>query len=170
MRDAFEIALTRLYRERFAGLRRYLERSLDDPQHATDIAQEAFIRLFERGSMPTEPAAWLVTVANNLVRDDVRRRGRRLRLLEATGPVAMGEPTPGVEARFERDERRAQVRRALARLAPRDRDALLLRHSGFSYREIATALSIAETSVGTTLARAGAAFRAAWEEGNDSES
>jgi DNA-directed RNA polymerase specialized sigma24 family protein len=41
---------------------------------------------------------------------------------------------------------------------------LLLRHGGYSYREIAAALGLAETSVGTTLVRASHAFRAAYQE------
>jgi DNA-directed RNA polymerase specialized sigma24 family protein len=47
----------------------------------------------------------------------------------------------------------------------RDQQLLLLRHEGYSYREIGTALDIAETSVGTLLMRASAAFAASFEEG-----
>ena len=36
----------------------------------------------------------------------------------------------------------------------RDRELLLMRYSGFSYREIADAVDVAATSVGTLLARA----------------
>jgi len=56
------------------------------------------------------------------------------------------------------------VRAALDRLTPRDRQALLLRHAGYSYREIAAALHLAEGSVGTMLVRAGQVFRAAFKE------
>lgn len=161
----FATVLARLYHERFASLFRYLDRRTGDAQLAADTAQEAFVRLFQRGAMPEEPAAWLVTVAHNLLRDDRRRTGRRLRLLEA-GPVDVPGPTavsdPAAEA--DAEERRHQVRAALSRLAARDRDALLLRHSGYSYREIAVALQLTETSVGTILLRAGAGFRRAYEE------
>ncbi len=165
MTDAFDTELSQLYLEEFPRLQRYLDRRLGDPQLATDIAQESFVRLLDRGTMPDAPGAWLVTVATNLLRDSARRTGRRLRLLQAAGePVAAGTPAPGVEARLDSEERRRAVREALGRLADRDRDALLLRHSGFSYREIGLSLGIAEASVGTILLRAGAAFRAAWEE------
>ena len=59
---------------------------------------------------------------------------------------------------------KARVRRSLGRLPLRDRQMLLLRHEGFSYREIATALGIAETSVGTMLIRATQAFRVEFAE------
>ena len=51
------------------------------------------------------------------------------------------------------------VRETLEALEPRDRVALLLRHSGFSYAEIADATGLAPSSVGTTLARAQRRFR-----------
>jgi RNA polymerase sigma factor (sigma-70 family) len=165
LRSDFETALTRLYEKQFPALYRYLDRTLGDGQLATDIAQEAFIRLFDRGSMPDEPVAWLITVVNNLVRDDYRRTGRRLRLLESAGyNVGHSSSTPDASSRLDQQERREQVRDALTHLSPRDRQALLLRHSGYSYREVAVALGITETSVGTILLRAGALFREVYEE------
>jgi DNA-directed RNA polymerase specialized sigma24 family protein len=58
------------------------------------------------------------------------------------------------------------VREALDGLTLRDRQMLLLRHEGYSYREIAQALGVPETGVGTMLVRATAAFRAAFLEKN----
>ena len=55
------------------------------------------------------------------------------------------------------------MRRALDRVPERDRHLLLLRAEGYSYREIAAALQIQETSVGTLLARAKRAFRDNYE-------
>jgi RNA polymerase sigma-70 factor (ECF subfamily) len=163
--DSFGAALAQLYHERFRSLFRYLDRLSGDAQLAADVAQEAFFRLFQRGSMPDEPAAWLVTVASNLLRDDRRRVGRRLRLLEAaSGGVPAASPPVDPAAAADREERRALVRAALVRLGERDREALLLRHAGYSYREIAGALGLAEASVGTILLRAGALFRSAYEE------
>ena len=37
---------------------------------------------------------------------------------------------------------------------PRDREILLMRYSGFSYREIAEAVGVAASSIGTLLSRA----------------
>jgi RNA polymerase sigma-70 factor (ECF subfamily) len=59
---------------------------------------------------------------------------------------------------------REQVRACLAVLPERQATALLLRHTGHSYREIATALGVAEGSVGVLLARGERAFRRAHEE------
>jgi RNA polymerase sigma-70 factor (ECF subfamily) len=163
--DQFDAEFDRLFEQHFARLFRYLDRSLGDAQLAADLAQEAFVRLFDRGEMPDEPIAWLITVAANLLRDDKRRTTRRLRLLaRAPDDVPHATAPPDPAAAIDQAERRDQVRAALARLAPRDRDALLLRHSGYSYREIALALGITETGVGTVLLRAGASFRKAYQE------
>jgi RNA polymerase sigma factor (sigma-70 family) len=62
------------------------------------------------------------------------------------------------------EERETAVRRALTTLSIRDQRLLILRHEGFSYREIAEALDIALSSVGTLLARATAALSKAYRE------
>jgi RNA polymerase sigma factor (sigma-70 family) len=166
--SAFEDAFRACYAGRFAPLFTYLDRLTGDPDLAADVAQEAFVRLHRRGEMPDQPVGWLVAVANNLVRDEQRRVTRQLRLLtEHPSRAPSGVPAGDPSADLERAERIGAVRAALARLTLRDRQALLLRHGGYSYREIAAALGLAETSVGTTLVRAGHAFRAAFEEMHD---
>ncbi|HUF76234.1 MAG TPA: sigma-70 family RNA polymerase sigma factor, partial [Longimicrobiales bacterium] len=68
-------------------------------------------------------------------------------------PVVPSEPE-SPERSLERREAQARAREALDGLAPRDREILLMRYSGFSYKEIAEAIEVAATSVGTLLARA----------------
>ncbi|HKT58682.1 MAG TPA: sigma-70 family RNA polymerase sigma factor [Gemmatimonadales bacterium] len=165
---SFEEAFRVCYAARFAPLFSYVDRLTGDPDLAADVAQEAFVRLHRRGEMPDQPAGWLVAVANNLVRDERRRVTRQLRLLtEEPTRAPAGAPPGDPSVDLERAERITAVRAALDRLNLRDRQALLLRHGGYSYREIAAALGLAETSVGTTLVRASQAFRAAFQEMHD---
>jgi RNA polymerase sigma-70 factor (ECF subfamily) len=56
-------------------------------------------------------------------------------------------------------EERNGVRAALARLPRTQAVALVLRHSGLSYAEVAAALDLSPGSVGTTLRRAESALR-----------
>ena len=161
----FEEEFRTCYRERFARLFTYVDRLTGDAEAASDIAQEAFVRLHQRGSMPDQPAGWLVAVANNLVRDERRRATRQLRILTGNPEQAQlgartGDPVQDVE----RAETVRAVRAALQSLTLRDRQALLLRHAGYSYNEIATALRLSKGGVGTTLVRAGQRFRAAYKE------
>ena len=67
---------------------------------------------------------------------------------------------------MEREDGIRRVRAALERLAPRDREVLLLRQEGFSYKEIAQVVNVAPTSVGTLLARALDRFVSVYEEEN----
>jgi DNA-directed RNA polymerase specialized sigma24 family protein len=52
-------------------------------------------------------------------------------------------------------------------MADREQSLLLLHAEGYSYREIAVALDLNESSVGTLLARARTAFRTAYQQAGD---
>ncbi len=144
--------VARLFAEHHADLFRYLSRLTGDPDLAADVAQESFVRLLDRQLGEDEARLWLFTVATNLVRDGARKAARRQRILSAT-PVAP-TPLPRPDEVAERTLEVEGVRAALERLAPRDREILLMREEGFSYAEIARAAGVAPGSVGTLLARA----------------
>ena len=157
-----------LYDAHFPRLFRYLDRLSGDPALAADLAQDAFVRLYRRGSPPDDPAAWLITVATNLLRNAGSTRARRKRLLSVTraeGAVADPPAAPG-EA-LEADEARRRVRAVLDKLPERERRLLLLKAEGYRYHEMAAALDLNPASVGVLLARAKQAFRAAYEESDD---
>ena len=149
----------------FASLFRYLDRLSGDPALAADIAQETLLRLYQRGSMPDDLRAWLAAVAHNLLRNE-RRQGKRRQWLLAARPAAavLADPVPLPDAALEAVECRDRVRAALDSLTLRDRQLLLLRYEGYSYRELARVLDLTETSIGTLLARAKEAFRRALED------
>jgi RNA polymerase sigma-70 factor (ECF subfamily) len=162
-REPFEDAFDALFADRSAPLYRYLSRLSGDSALAEDIVQECFVKLYQRGTMPEDPAAWLVTVAHNALRDDQRRGARRGRLLvERSTELPTDDSPPLADAAALAAERVGAVRRALALLPPRDRQLLLLRHEGYSYREIADVLSLSPGGIGTMLARATDAFRKAY--------
>ena len=81
-------------------------------------------------------------------------------------PVApAGAEAPDLS--LERQETRERVRSALDTLAERDREMLLMRYSGFSYREIADVIGLAATSIGTLLSRAEKRFERAMTEAGE---
>lgn len=164
-RQPFDGAFHELFVERGASLYRYVNGVSGDPALAEDIVQECFVKLYRRGTMPDDPRAWLVTVANNLLRDNHRRVARRRRLAlkwRADLPVS-GAARPADDATLAA-ELAGRVRRALDQLSLRDRQLLLMRHAGYRYREIADALDLTPSSVGTMLVRASDAFRKAYHE------
>ena len=161
MAPEFDALFSELFEREFSHLFRYLDRLSGEPDLAADLAQEAFIRLYQRGSMPERPIPWLVTVAMNLFRNVRTSQVRRARLLAGAGmemPVADPPVLPDRDA--ENDS--VRVRNALDALTERERELLLLRAEGYSYRDLAGALELHESSIGTLLARAKQAFRKAY--------
>lgn len=163
--ESFETAFGRLFEKDFARLYRYLDRLTGDPGLADDLAQESFVRLYRRGSLPEKPSSWLVSVARNLLRDERRGSARRWQLLELHGAAGdLDPPMASPESDVLASEAAAQVRRTLAAISLRDRQMLLLRQEGYSYREIAEAMELSPASIGTMLVRATEAFRKAFQE------
>ncbi len=160
----FQDRVVELFHAHFHRLVRYLDRLSGDPDLAADLAQEAFIRLHERGALPDRPEAWLITVAMNLFRNAKSTGARRRRILTpARAEAALGDPLPTPLQSVEAEDERARVRAALDRLPERDRHILLLRAEGYGYRELAEALYLREASIGTLLARAKRAFRLGYD-------
>ena len=156
-----------LFEAHSRNLHRYLDRLSGEPDLAADLVQEAFVRLYKRGSLPESPKAWLITVAMNLFRNARSTQTRRRRILTLVrGEWARSSP-PSPEAAAEREEVRQRVRSVVGRLPERERQLLLMRAEGYSYRDIAAALQLNEASVGTLLARARREFLAIYEGGSD---
>lgn len=164
-RELFDDAFHALFTERSAPLFRYVNGVSGDPALSEDIVQECFVKLHRRGAMPDDPRAWLVTVASNLLRDAHRRVLRRRRLTLAwSADLPLGGEAPPADDPTLAAERVHGVRQALDRLSLRDRQLLLMRHAEYRYREIAKALELTPSSVGTMLVRASEAFRKAYHE------
>ena len=132
-------------------------RVLGSRDQAEDVAQEVFLA-FSRSSVPAaEAGGWLSVAAAhtalNLLRSGRRRDAREV---ATAGDTAT---SPDVADTVITAEERHEVRRALARLPRKQAVALVLRHSGLSYAEVATALDMPPGSVGTTVRRAESALR-----------
>jgi len=156
-RDA-QALYVRWYRE----LLRTVHRLTRDPDHAEDVAQEALVRLIDAESTRVieNRRAWLYRVALNLVRDAARRRETARRLAPPPEEV---DPSSTPDEELERKETIREVRAALDRLSPRDRELLLMREAGFRYREIAEVIGVKPESVPTLAMRALRRFQAAYE-------
>lgn len=151
--DADSSGFDALYARLYPQLLRYLDRLVGEPDAAEDLAQEAFTRLLRRPELQGEDARlWVFTVATNLVRDGARGASRRQRLLAAGQLEMPRSPLPDDD--LERAEKIRSVRNALDLIPQRDRLMLLMREEGFRYSEIAHALDVSPSSVGTLIARA----------------
>ncbi|HET7622561.1 MAG TPA: sigma-70 family RNA polymerase sigma factor [Gemmatimonadaceae bacterium] len=145
----------------------YLRARLGDQDHAEDIAQEAFVRLLD--NTPRDAVGWLFAVASNLAIDHQRLANGRARHLTLIKVARDGSADPGPEQQLLREEAISRVRAALAELPDRDRELLMLRHGGWAYRDIARALGLAPSSVGSLLTRAERRFASTFQELNNDE-
>jgi RNA polymerase sigma factor (sigma-70 family) len=139
-----------------------LRRMLGDSGRAEEIANEAFLKLHNTVLPPSARAnvpGWLYRTAMNLGIDDLRARTRHTRVAqEASKAVsASSQPETGLQALL-RAETQQRVRLALSKIKPEWAQILLLRASGYSYKEIASHLDLSSASVGTLLIRAEAGF------------
>src|SRR5271155_5252806 len=138
-----------------ADVHAYAISLLGDRAAAEDATALAFERLYRSRSRLDHrrgtPRAWLFSIARNAALDELRQRRRRSR-------YDLGEDPPDdrVSADALEDvERRATVGEALASLPLRERELVLLKfHGQLSNGELARALGISESNVGTRLHRA----------------
>jgi len=143
-----------------------LFRLVGDRAEAEDLALETFWKLWERPPAGHDNViGWLCRVAANLGYNALRAAKRRIKYEEEAGRDALeinALPDPAYEAE-QRAERR-RVRDTLKRMNARDAQLLILRHSGFAYKEIASALNVSPNSIGTLLVRAEAEFERLFQE------
>jgi RNA polymerase sigma-70 factor, ECF subfamily len=147
-----------LFRDHYPRVVGLLARLTGDPGQAEEIASDVFSKLARRSILLAgreDVAAWVYRVATNAGLDAVRANARRRKKEEAATRERLRNCSEdGALDSLLREERGARVRALLAAMKPRDAEILLLRSSGMAYREIAQALGVQPSSVGTILARA----------------
>ena len=127
-----------------------------DKDEAEDLALETFWQLYQHPPSKRENLnGWLYRVALNRGFNALRSQKRRRHYEQQAGKLALEVDPPADPAdEIEHSERRRAVREVLTQMKPRAAQMLVLRHSGLSYAEIATAVKVRPTSVGKLLARA----------------
>jgi RNA polymerase sigma factor (sigma-70 family) len=164
--EASPVDFEAAFNQHWASLCRMLHQLTGDPAEAEDLALEAMVQLHRRPPAdPSNLSGWLYRVGTNLGLNALRARKRRQRYeseandldIQATNP---GDPATSIEQRMQQE----RVRAALQAIKPRSAQILLLRYSGLSYTEIASAFEFAPGSIGTLLRRAELEFEKAYEE------
>ena len=147
--------LVRRYRDRVYGMALHL---LGDRDLAEDLAQEAFLRAFQRLAMfdPNKGSfsTWLMTLTTRLCLNALKKRTSEQQWIseQADETVELFETSDDLtpEEEWWAMERRAFVRQLLSTLPPMQRAVLLLRYGEeMSIHEIAQTLQV---SVGTVKA------------------
>lgn len=126
-----------LIRRYQSDVRNWLRHLTGEPSRADDLAQETFIRAWERLHTISDGKrfkAWVMKIAYNMFLQSRRRQGREARLADALGReqlAAESHVTPS------RDAGVADLPRMLAALTEDERAAMVLCYAyGMSHREI----------------------------------
>ena len=133
---------------------RYAYALTRDTALAEDASQEVFLRLHRQKVAAGMLRAWLLRVTANVARNLLRTRRRAVLRDQAFAVDALHRQStrlPDEELGRQSEIREAQ--KALGKLEEPQRSCLLLRHEGLSYKEIAAALGLKESHVGSLIAR-----------------
>jgi RNA polymerase sigma factor (sigma-70 family) len=157
-----------LFHDYAPAIFRFCRRAMPTREDAEDATMEIFMKL--KGKLgqydPTRSfTAWLYKVAANHCWDMLRRR--RVRQDKETDDlenVPLEHPDPSQLEVLIEQRTSEEVRKALAKLGPRARMALVMRYySDMSYDEIADELGVRRAFVGVVLLRARHELRQALE-------
>jgi RNA polymerase sigma-70 factor (ECF subfamily) len=150
---------------------RYVSFSINDADLAQSITQDCFLKAYKgRASFRGDCAVgtWLISIANNLIRDQVRlKKFQFWRKAQATAldVTEMASFLPSHETSAEKklllQERAEQVKTALEKLSVNQRRVFLLRFfEGMNLEEIAETTGMPVNTVKTHLHRGITAIRA----------
>ena len=150
-----EAAVTALYEAHALGMIRLAHIMLGDRQSAEDVVQEAFCGLYRRWSHLADPGSavhYMRSAVLNHCRSVLRRR---ITSLAPRGVTSHPESVRSAEAAVLTREERDEIMRAVRRLPPRQREALVLRfYLDLSAEETATTMGISPSSVRSATHRA----------------
>ncbi len=150
--------LDEVFRQNYRLVVGVAARVLGSRDEAEDVAQEVFLA-FGRTSVPAGQARGWLSLAAAHTALNARRSGRRRASREVVAAGVHDAVGGDVADAVVTLEERSRVRAALASLPRKQAVALVLRHSGLSYNEVAAALDMSAGSVGTTVRRAESALR-----------
>ena len=159
-------ALYRQHRPRIYGV---LARLLGDQDEAEDVTQQVFLKLYhaQPHQLPDDQhklTGWLYRVALNEGYNSLRSKKRRSGWTEKLNRLWVGHRSAPDSAQIvEQQDQQRQVRAILNTMKPREANLLLLRHAGLSYKELAAALDIPDSSVGSLLTQARRKFARKYE-------
>jgi RNA polymerase sigma-70 factor, ECF subfamily len=150
-----------VFLEQYARIVGILVRLLGDRSHAEEVANDAFWRLYRQPALQIDGnvGGWVYRTATNLGIDALRAANRRHQHEATAGRLAEESTAAGPLDGLLREEKCWRVRAVLTAIKPAQAQLLILRTSGLSYKELAEALDVKVSGMGTMLNRAEAEFR-----------
>jgi RNA polymerase sigma factor (sigma-70 family) len=155
-------SVERLYAAHHSEIYAYLARMLRDDELAADLTQETFVkayRAYDTLEDVNRARAWLYQIAGRTALDELRRR-KIVRFVPWTGE-SRGEAS-SAEDQVLRARLSADLERALMRIPPRQRQALLLAElHDLTGLELADAMGVSHVAARALLTRGRESLRQA---------
>lgn len=153
-------SFSELIRRYQSDVRNWLRHLTGDPSSADDLAQETFIRAWERLHTISDGKrfkAWVMKIAYNMFLQSRRRQGREARLADALGREHLAAES---HVARNHDGGVADLPRMLAALSEEERIAMVLCYAyGMSHREIAELIDSPLGTVKSHIRRGAARVR-----------
>jgi RNA polymerase sigma-70 factor, ECF subfamily len=151
---------TELFQQHSTLVLAICRRLLADPAEAEDAMQQTFLHAYRSllaGGEPRQPAAWLASIARNECLNRIRARTREP-VADELSNGATGSPD-ALNAAIASEDLRA-LGHTIKRLPAHQREALLLHEfCGLRYDEVAAAIGVSESAIGSLLFRARSRLR-----------
>lgn len=163
------IQFAELYEEHARAVLRYCRLRIADPHEAEDAAALIFTRAFSAWPPADldKARAWLFTIAHNVVANHYRQQAARGYHRPLDAALELRDPAATPLQQTLEQERRAELRAAIARLSDDQRDVVELRLAGLTGPEIATSLGKSHAAVKMLQLRAVQKLRALLTHPND---
>jgi RNA polymerase sigma-70 factor, ECF subfamily len=159
-----------LFAKHHSEIYAYLVRMLRDPELASDLTQDAFVKAYKNYDTlqkDENARAWLYQIAHRVALDELRRR-KIIRMVPWTGEARGAAPSA---ERIALDLRLSgPLERALAQIPERQRAALLLAElHDLTGLELAAAMGVSHVAARAILTRARESLRRALAAEKDAE-
>jgi RNA polymerase sigma factor (sigma-70 family) len=151
-----------VFLEHYGRIVGVLQRLLGERTRAEELTNDVFLKLYRTpgvGEADGRVGGWLYRTATNLGIDALRASARRRKYEDAAARSQGGGAAASPLDDVVRAEQRRRVREVLAAIKPAQAQVLILRASGFSYKELGDVLELKPGGIGTMLSRAQAEFR-----------
>ncbi|MEX0137264.1 RNA polymerase sigma factor SigX [Bacillus nitratireducens] len=164
-RNVPDITFEELFKQHYVYVVKQILWIIKEQTIAEELAQEVFLQLYRTDWEEVENLrGWLIKsstyVAYNYIRSEKRHQAR----VDKEIQYQEIQNDSSLDDQWIRKEEITKVQIVLRKMKEQDRTILLMKFSGFQYKEIAQVLQIDVSSIGTLLVRAKLKFRKIYEQ------
>ncbi|MES9664015.1 RNA polymerase subunit sigma [Bacillus cereus] len=164
-RNVPDITFEELFKQHYVYVVKQILWIIKEQTIAEELAQEVFLQLYRTDWKEVENLrGWLIKsstyVAYNYIRSEKRHQAR----VDKEIQYQEIQNDSSLDDQWIRKEEITKVQIVLRKMKEQDRTILLMKFSGFQYKEIAQVLQIDVSSIGTLLVRAKLKFRKIYEQ------